>query len=355
MELSYIKGCGKIMGVVVLYENNAPYQVIDYDGLWKKIIHDLFEEFILFFAPELHSLIDFNRTPNFLQQELYKEIIDNKKGKNIADLIVKVPLKSGTEKWVFIHIEVQGAQEESFSKRMFQYFYRIYDRFDEEVYAIALLTSDRKSNKPDYFHYAFHGTTVNYTYNTYKFHEQSISELEKSTNPFAAAVIAGKYANKYRNDFNKNFVFKRKLMRQILKKFNLHQDKTRRYISSLFYFIDYLLQTQNELNNKLKGDLFTNIRKDVEYSMQIEKRLKSRALAGIFELCEQEGRAEGKKLGIEEGRREGRKEGKKEGIEEARITFAKALINEGFSNEKIVKLTKLEHVKVAAIRNSILK
>src|SRR5690625_5650645 len=62
---------------------------------------------------------------------------------------------------------------------MFQYFYRIYDRFDEEVYAIALLTSERKSNKPDYFHYAFHGTTVNYTYNTYKFHEQSISELEK--------------------------------------------------------------------------------------------------------------------------------------------------------------------------------
>src|SRR5690625_6925852 len=106
MELSYIKGCGKIMGVVVLYENNAPYQVIDYDGLWKKIIHDLFEEFILFFAPELHSLIDFNRTPNFLQQELYKEIIDNKKGKNIADLIVKVPLKSSTEKWVLIHIEV---------------------------------------------------------------------------------------------------------------------------------------------------------------------------------------------------------------------------------------------------------
>src|SRR5690625_83355 len=111
MELSYIKGCGKIMGVVVLYENNAPYQVIDYDGLWKKIIRDLFEEFILFFAPELHSLIDFNRTPNFLQQELYKEIIDNKKGKNIADLIVKVPLKSGTEKWVYIHIKVQGAQE----------------------------------------------------------------------------------------------------------------------------------------------------------------------------------------------------------------------------------------------------
>src|SRR5690625_3542917 len=260
-------------------------------------------------------------------------------------MIVKVPLKSGTEKWVFIHIEVQGAQEESFSKRIFQYFYRIYDRFDEEVYAIALLTSERQSNKPDYFHYAFHGTTVNYTYNTYKFHEQSISELEKSTNQFAAAVIAGKYANKYRNDFNKNFVFKRKLMRQILKKFNLHQDKTRRYISSLFYFIDYLLQTPNELNNKLKGDLFAHIRKDGEYSMPIEKRPESPTLAGIFELFEQEGRAKGK--------REGRREGKKEGIEEARITFAKALINEGFSNEKIAELTQLELEKVIKLRESL--
>src|SRR5690625_7390066 len=89
--------------------------------------------------------------------------------------------------------------------------------------------------------------------------------------------------------------------------------------------------------------------------MPIENRPESSTLAGIVELFEQEGRAEGKRLGIEEGRREGRKEGKKEGIEEARITFAKALINEGFSNEKIVKLTKLEHVKDAAIRNSIVK
>src|SRR5690625_2612857 len=97
-------------------------------------------------------------------------------------------------------------------------------------------------------------------------------------------------------------------MRQILKKFNLHQDKTRRYISSLFYFIDYLLQTPNELNNKLKGDLFTHIRKDGEYSMPIEKRPESPTLAGIFELFEQEGRAEGKRLGIE--RSEERRVGK---------------------------------------------
>src|SRR5690625_7316615 len=104
-----------------------------------------------------------------MKQKIYKEIIDNKKGKNIADLIVKVPLKSGTEKWVFIHIEVQGAQEVSFSKRMFQYFYRIYDRFDEEVYAIALLTSERISKKPDYFHNACHGKPVRYKYKPYKF------------------------------------------------------------------------------------------------------------------------------------------------------------------------------------------
>ncbi|WP_449354504.1 hypothetical protein ACUL41_15745 [Virgibacillus natechei] len=32
----------------------------DEDGLWKKLIADLFEEFMLFFAPDLYEEIDFS-------------------------------------------------------------------------------------------------------------------------------------------------------------------------------------------------------------------------------------------------------------------------------------------------------
>jgi len=42
---------------VLVLEKPAVYQTnpTDYDGLWKKIIEELFEEFMLFFAPDLHE------------------------------------------------------------------------------------------------------------------------------------------------------------------------------------------------------------------------------------------------------------------------------------------------------------
>lgn len=120
------------MASVFVFENPVTYgeEVVNQDGLWKKVIGDLFEDFLLFFAPELHGAVDFSRAPNFLQQELFQEILDKKKGTNYADQIVKVHLKNGEEKWILVHIEVEGSADGNFSKRMFRYFYRIFDKFD---------------------------------------------------------------------------------------------------------------------------------------------------------------------------------------------------------------------------------
>ncbi|MFD1362064.1 hypothetical protein [Lentibacillus salinarum] len=90
-------------------------------------------------------------------------------------------LKNGDEKWILIQIEVQGTAEEDFGKRMFRYFYRIYDRFDRDVYALALIT-DHEAEHANGFHYSFHGTKVDYTYNVYNFQDQNIAKLEQSSN-----------------------------------------------------------------------------------------------------------------------------------------------------------------------------
>ena len=100
------KGCDKLMAINWAMEKPSGYGVVDYDGLWKKLIYELFEEFMLFFAPDLYEEIDFLKEPEFLQQELFQEIMQEKKGKQVADQIVKVFLKNGEEKWILIHIEV---------------------------------------------------------------------------------------------------------------------------------------------------------------------------------------------------------------------------------------------------------
>ncbi|MFD1413705.1 Rpn family recombination-promoting nuclease/putative transposase [Oceanobacillus jeddahense] len=106
------------------YRGNYP----DYDGLWKKLIEELFQEFMVFFAPDLYPEIDFKQGVDFKNLELFQFVMKFKKGTKYSDKIVKVHLKNGKEKYIFIHIEVQAVGKKEFSERMFKYFYRIYDK-----------------------------------------------------------------------------------------------------------------------------------------------------------------------------------------------------------------------------------
>lgn len=77
------------------YKSNSPP---NYDAAWKKIIEELFKEFVHFFAPDLLKEISFTKEPEFLKQELSEILIKNLEGTNYTDQIVKVSLKDGTEK-----------------------------------------------------------------------------------------------------------------------------------------------------------------------------------------------------------------------------------------------------------------
>ena len=154
-------------------------QIPDYDHLWKDVITELFEEFLLFFSPELYEQVNFTIPPEFLEQELQKITVDSHSPKRIADKLVKLRLKNGKEQWVYVHIEVQGDYKKDFPKRMFQSFYRILDKFDQNIYAIALFTG-QTSKQLNKFHYEFFGTELTYHYNTYTIASQSESSLRES-------------------------------------------------------------------------------------------------------------------------------------------------------------------------------
>ena len=101
----------------------------EFDSPWKQILQLYFEDFMLFFFPQAHEQIDWTRQPEFLDQELEQVVRDAELGKHLADKLVKIYLKDGSETWVLIHVEIQSQEESNFGRRMYTYNYRIYDRY----------------------------------------------------------------------------------------------------------------------------------------------------------------------------------------------------------------------------------
>lgn len=121
------------------------------DELLKAIFEENFLDFLRFMYPNADDIFDLERELTFMDKELLEIIPDRerKKGKRIADLLVKVFLKDGTEKWILAHTEIEGGSDEAFPYRIFQYHYRLLDRYRVPVEAIAVFTGARTQGRPD--------------------------------------------------------------------------------------------------------------------------------------------------------------------------------------------------------------
>jgi len=305
----------------------------------KKLIADLFEDFLLFFLPEFHKEVDFSKSVEFLQQELFKEIIEERKGRKMADQIAKVHLKNGEEQWVLVHTEVQANDHEDFPLRMFEYYYRIFDRYGKKIVSIAVFSNNSNKSSNQYKEVYF-GTELSYTFNKYIVANFDEEELINSTKLFSKALLASIYMNrtKSNNKMDKRSIYKRALLRDV---WSL-QNASRTEISALLYFVDYLLKLPEEMSQRLKQELRTEIRKEDEQMLHLQKDELPPTLAGILEMEHQEGLELGIERGIEQGM--------EKGIRQMILN----LIEKGFTEEVIADVAKITVEQVQEIRKEII-
>ena len=124
-------------------EGNMVYNQSDrnrFDRAWKYVIECQPRLFIEIFLPELSKKIDFSRKINFLSTELDTISKDSKTKDQKADEILEVQLKNGCEMGILVHVEVQNYYDKNFDRRMFSYYYRIFDKYDGNVVSLAILT-----------------------------------------------------------------------------------------------------------------------------------------------------------------------------------------------------------------------
>ncbi len=164
----------------------------DYDSPWKEALALYFPAFIAFFFPTLGADIDWRRGFEMLDKELRQITPDAELGPRTVDVLVKVWLLSGEEKWVLIHIEVQTSEEAAFARRMFVYYARLSDRYNRPVVSMAILADDRSTWRPQRFEAAYGGCSVSFIFPVVKLIDWAADweALEQNANPFAIIVLA---------------------------------------------------------------------------------------------------------------------------------------------------------------------
>ncbi len=225
----------------------------DHDTHWKELIERLFWKTMAFFLPKIYAIADQSKGVEFLDKELHKLIADKFKGGNTRkDKLAKIYLKNGKEHYVLIHFEVQAKFDKDFLRRMFVYFYRIFDKREENITALVIYTGESVPDNCDRFEYEFMGTSVVYKFNVYRVCDADEAELLEDDNPMALAVLTAKYLNETKDDKELRYAFKHKLI-----DLACERGWTEQEIDSLLQFIYLLVILPNNLETKLEDELRT--------------------------------------------------------------------------------------------------
>lgn len=221
-----------------------------FDTPWKLIIERFFRQLMEFFFPLVAQEIDWSKPHEFLDKELLAIEKKTRVGKKIADKLIKVHKINGEEAWIIIHLEIQGGAERLFSARMFEYFYKIYDKYKKPLMSAAILTDQSKTWRPNCFQQALWGCEFSLTFPIIKLIDYELGFLAKNDNPIAKVVQAHLIALKTRGNSQLRFENKLFLVKKLYPLRYTADD-----IRSLYTFMDYSLSLPAEFEVKFMKNM----------------------------------------------------------------------------------------------------
>jgi len=312
------------------------------DALLKAAFEELFPYLLRFCFPDADKVFDFRKGFVFLDKELTELFPELKKqgGSRFVDMLVKTFLKNGKEEWILVHIEIQGSSVKGFPKRMFQYWYRIYDRYGVDITALAIFTGNKRQQHPHIFHKTFMGTEITYRYNAYHIFDHSEAELLAMDNPFALIVLAAQKALLQGKVAEEELASHRLTVARALiqsKKFSHNK------IKRLLLFLKNFIYVGNEEINR-------------KFDNQIEQLTGGKITMGIIETIKKIEREEGIEIGMKKGIEKGIEKGMERGIEKGKQEVIENLIIKlGLSDKQVADVTEMPVSFVKKIRAALKK
>jgi len=306
------------------------------DILLKAAFEESFPDLLQFFFPEANEIFAIERGFEFLDKELHELFpeLEKKGGSRFVDMLVKAYLQTGAEEWILVHIEIQRQDTAEFAHRMFQYWYRIHDRYNVDIVALAVFTGKANQKRPSSFAKSFLGTEISYKFNIYHIFDHTEDQLLKMDNPFALILLAAQKAV-LADRVPKEELANQRLMiaKALINSKRYDNEKIKRFL----YFLKTFIHIDNEELN-------------VNFDKQIATLTGNETAMGIIETIKMITLEEGIEKGIEQGIDQGIEKGRRE----EKITFVKNLLsNTDFDISKIASLCGVSEVFVKNVKQSL--
>ena len=268
------------------------------DPLWKSILEQTFSHFLEFMYIDAASVFDLNKPFDYLDKEFESLFPPEANGKGVryVDKLVKVYLKDGGEKFILCHIEIQSAKGRGdLAERMFQYYYKIYDRYKVPVTAIAILADGNKSYRPKVYIQEFMDTKIRYDFKSYKILDQDEAGLRANCNPFSVVVLTALLAILHKNITDEQLKdIKHDLYDEMMKR---KMDKSTR--QGLYDFLTYYVNFDNQHILSI-------------FEQEIKEQLGRSDIMGTREYLLDKAKKEGLEKGIQTGMEKGKADGERE-------------------------------------------
>lgn len=297
------------------------------DIVWKGVLEETFEDLLTFVFPHARKELDLKRGFTFLDQELAEINPEPQEPAETryVDKLVKVYLKDGAERWLLVHVEVQGEHDPQFPARMFQYYYRIRDKHHKPITALAIFSGRMDKGKtPDRFEDICIGTRLTYKFNVLRIMDHDAEKLRRSKNPFALVLWAAKTALLQGKDLDARLLNEKLLIAKALKARGIFTDPKIRAV--LIFLNNYVLFREQQTNR-----IFTQ---------ELDNITGKTDTMGIVEQIRQMREAQA------------RSEGLAEGVEVGRAQMLQALLSrKGYSVKKVAEIFKLSVAYVQGIKD----
>ena len=303
------------------------------DILWKGMLEGVFDDLLRFVFPRAERIFDLERGFEFLDKELgaMNPRPGRKSDTRFVDKLVKVFQRDGSEEWVLCHVEVQGADDKDFAKRMFRYYARIFDRYDKPLTAIAIFTGKDGKKLPGMYVRKYEGAELTYKYNTLCILDYTDRSLAANRNPFALVMLAAKKALLSGKNLDEVFLKEKVSIAKLLIRRGYDQGKTDAILSFLHNYVRFEKPETNRI-----------------FEEEIDRLTGKTNTMGIIEQVKQ--------MKLDEARAEAKREARKEESDKNKRVFVTNLLSStNFSVKKIAALAGVSEAFVNRVKASLKK